>query len=133
MDQAPDINADEAAAQAIQEAIWLEEELADPQIAAHFHANAGGVPELVRQLLRERRAGIHGNNNREQQQPDPPAEEEEEEVDGEAIDAGVAGEVLDEGGNRISRPVKCPLVSWTLDTLMPRVVIVSIWIQLILL
>ena len=49
---APDINADEAAAQAIQEAIWLEEELADPEVANLLQAN-NGVPELVRQLLRE--------------------------------------------------------------------------------
>lgn len=110
---APDINADEAAAQAIQEAIWLEEELADPEVANLLQAN-NGVPELVRQLLRERRAGVNGGAAAaaapENQEDDEPANEEEEEVDGEAIDAGVAGEVFDESQNRITRPVKCPLM-----------------------
>lgn len=108
---APDINADEAAAQAIQEAIWLEEELADPEVA-HLLQNNNGVPELVRQLLRERRAGINGGGIAppENQEEEDHHNEEEEEVDGEAIDAGVAGEVSDESGNPITRPVKCPLI-----------------------
>ncbi|KAL3775608.1 hypothetical protein ACHAWO_006816 [Cyclotella atomus] len=113
---APDINADEAAAQAIQEAIWLEEELADPDVAHQLlnNNNNNGVPELVRQLLRQRRAGINGGaaaageaaNQEEEELPN----EEEEEVDGEAIDAGVAGEVFDDSQNRITRPVKCPIM-----------------------
>ena len=43
-------------------------------------------------------------------------EEEEEEVVeaviGEAVDAGVAGEVFGEGGVKVTRALKCPLVSW---------------------
>jgi len=116
--EAPEINADEAAAQAIQEAIWLEEELGDPEVAQQLFQNAnGGMPELVRQLLRERRAGAHNNNNNpENNEPNNEGEEnvideDDEMVDGEAVDAGVAGEVFDESQNRITRPVKCPLVS----------------------
>ena len=113
-----DINADEAAAQAIQEAIWLEEELADPEVAHQLlHNQNGGVPEFVRQLLRERRAGVAAAAAAQQNQhePNPPPGEDEDDdeavlLDGEAIDAGVAGEVLDENSNRILRPVKCPLL-----------------------
>ena len=127
-----DLNADEAAAQAIQEAIWLEEELGDEEVARQLlQNNAGAVPELVRQLLRERRAGIaggaggnnagaggqggrvagdgaRGGNNEEE-------EENDEAVEGGAVDAGVAGEVFDDSGMKITRPVKCPLVSTGID------------------
>ena len=108
---APNVNADEAAAQAIQEAIWLEEELADPDVAQQLlNNNNGGVPEFVRQLLRERRAGVAAAAAAHQNHDDPEEDEDEAVLDGEAVDAGVAGEVFDENQNRITRPVKCPLL-----------------------
>ena len=113
----PDLNADEAAAQAIQAAIWLadeealgEEEMARQLLQPNPHnGGGGGVPELVRQLLRERRREIHIHEERQA----APAVEEPEELDGEALDAGVAGEVFDETGGKVTSPAKCPLVSFT--------------------
>ncbi|KAL3799949.1 hypothetical protein HJC23_007422 [Cyclotella cryptica] len=121
----PDLNADEAAAQAIQAAIWLadEQELGEDEMARQLlqpNPNAGGgggvggvVPELVRQLLRERRRGMHNHAHHAEerhQAPAAPAVEENEEVDGEAMDAGVAGEVFDESGGKVTSPAKCPLM-----------------------
>ncbi len=103
---------DEAAALAIQENLWLAEH-AGEEIAPEVQA------ERLRLLLAQRRGQDFGNDDA--QQGNEGGDGAEVAGDGDdpeeaAIDGGVAGDVKDESGAKITRSKKCPLVSYFCDS-----------------
>mmetsp|Transcript_26210 Transcript_26210/g.52685 ORF Transcript_26210/g.52685 Transcript_26210/m.52685 type:complete len:669 (+) Transcript_26210:162-2168(+) len=120
MNDPRDGNDDEAAARLIQENLWLAE-----------HAGEEGAPDVqaerLRLLLEQRRGQDFGDDD--EQQGNEGGEGAEEAGDGEdpeeaAIDGGVAGDVKEESGVKITRSKKCPLLLYfdcdeNLDELSP--------------
>ena len=118
MNDQHDGNADEAAARAIQAEIWMAEQ---EDVDAHPE---DFMPENDRRLLLERRNELGPELGEDDAQQDNAVGEDdagdagdadnlnpEAEAEAETIDGGVAGEVFDDQKVKITRSLKCPLVS----------------------